>query len=455
MFNKKILTIAISTASSLVASSGVMAAAFQLNYQSTEAISLANAGRATLTDNASVIYTNPAGLSRLKNHQAAVNISGIFPKTDITHTSTTNNAGSAKGDAVENTVLGSAFWAIPAVGDGLSAGVGFYQPFGFNANYENGYIGRYWGDHSELKVLTLQPTISYAINDKFSVGAGLTVNYIDGKLSRSMLSNYDAVATAAQQAIQGGAVPANLPALGQLAASTGPLNATQQLEGDDIAYGWNLGGLWNVTDQLHVGAVYRSEVDYKVEGHVEFTNIPTIVSTNLGLPFSSGRYNTQLNLTTPESYELSASYDASPSTTLHTSWIRTNWGVLKKLPIRIDGTAVGTLNTSEALDYADTNLYSVGVSWKQTDKLGLRAGIAYDEAVTNNHPSARVPTGERMLYTLGAAYQINPKASIDLAYIYAKENRTHVNASNTDSGNYQATFENMANIVSAQFNYKF
>lgn len=455
MFNKKTLSVAITTITCLAMNGAAMAAAFQLNYQSTEAISLANAGRATLTDNASVIYTNPAGLSRLKGHQAAVNASGIFPKTEITNTSTTNNGGTAQGDAVDNTILGSAFWAIPALGDGLSAGVGFYEPFGFNADYENGYIGRYWGDQSELKIFTLQPTISYAINDKVSVGAGFTVNYVDGKLSRSMLSTYDAVARAAQQAIQGGANPQNLPPLGQLAASTGQLNATQKLEGDDIAYGWNLGVLWNPIDQLHVGAVYRSEVDYDVDGHVEFTNIPTIVSTNLGLPFSTGRYNAQLNLTTPESYELSASYDASPSTTLHTSWIRTNWGTLKKLPIRIDGTAVGALNTSEALDYNDTDLYSIGVSWKQTDKLGFRAGIAHDEAVTNSHPSARIPTGTRMLYTLGAAYQFNPQTSIDLAYIRAVEKRSQVNANNADSGNYQATFQNSANIVSAQLNYKF
>jgi long-chain fatty acid transport protein len=454
MFSQRILVVAIATIT-VAPSSAVMAAAFQLNYQSTDAISLANAGRATLTDNASVIYTNPAGLSRLNGHQASINASGIFPQTNISNTSSTNSKGSAAGDAVDNTVLGSAFWAIPATGEALSAGVGFYQPFGFNADYENGYIGRYWGDQSELKILTLQPTISYAINDKVSLGAGFTVNYIDGTLSRNMLSTYDAVARSAQQAIQGGADPQNLPPLSQLAASTGQLNATQKLEGDDIAYGWNLGGLWNVNDQLRIGAVYRSEVDYKVEGHVEFSNLPATVAGALGLPFASGRYNAQLNLTTPESYELSASYDASPSTTLHTSWIRTNWSTLKKLPIRIDGTAIGALNTSEALDYRDTDLYSIGVSWKQTDQLNFRAGIAHDEAVTNSHPSARVPTGARMLYTLGAGYQFTPKASVDVAYIYAKEDRTNVDANNVDSGNYQATFQNSANIVSAQLNYKF
>ena len=95
------------------------------------------------------------------------------------------------------------------------------------------------------------------------------------------------------------------------------------------------------------------------------------------------------------------------------------------------------------------------MSWQQTDRLGLRAGLAVDEAVTNLHPSARVPTGKRYLHTLGASYLINPKTSVDLAYIYAHEDKTNVRATNADSGTYTSTFQNRANIVAAQLNYKF
>ena len=435
--------LALSIAALLSGLSGTAsAAAFQLNYQSTEAIGLANAGRATLTDHASVIYTNPAALSRLDGQQVSANVSGVFPKTNISYPAASTQpvaavgnarvplGGTAEGDAVDNTVLGSAYWAIPNTGvDGLSAGVGFYQPFGFNANYEDTYIGRYWGDHSELTILTLQPTVSYRLNDTLSLGAGFTVNHVDGKLTRRMLSPLDALAP-----LQG----------------RNPNNGLQSLIGDDIAYGWNVGGLWDITPSLHLGAVYRSEVDYDVEGSVRFSNVPAGV-----LPFTTGQYDAVLKLTTPENYEVSVAYDVSPSTKLHGSWIRTNWSSAKTLPIQIAGTAVGTFNTSETLGYDDTNLYAVGVSWQQTDRLGLRAGLAVDEAVTNLHPSARVPTGKRYLHTLGASYLINPKSSVDLAYIYAHEDKTNVRATNADSGTYTSTFQNRANIVAAQLNYKF
>ncbi|WP_034279254.1 OmpP1/FadL family transporter [Alkanindiges illinoisensis] len=443
MFSKK-STLAVCITAALTGATGsAFAAAFQLNYQSTGAIALANAGRATLTDDASVVYTNPAGISRLDGQQVSANVSGVFPKTDITYPSAVTNpvaaiggaqinlGGTAEGDAVEDSVLASAFWAIPNIGvEGLSAGLGFYQPFGFNADYENSYIGRYWGDKTELAVLTLQPSVSYAIDDTLSLGAGVTINYADGKLTRRMLAPLDVL-----YPVQG----------------LNPNNGLQSLIGDDVAYGWNFGALWDITPELHLGAVYRSEVDYDLEGSVRFSN----VDAALGLPFTTGQYDASLSLTTPESYEVSATYDVSPTTKLHGTWMRTNWSSAKTLPISIQGTAVGTFNTAETLGYDDTNLYAVGVSWQQTDRLGLKAGFAVDEAVAGLHPSARIPTAKRYLHTIGANYMFNPKTSIDLAYIYAHEDKAHVSATNADSGTYNATFQNRANIISAQLNYKF
>ncbi|WP_308726197.1 OmpP1/FadL family transporter, partial [Metapseudomonas otitidis] len=67
-------------------------------------------------------------------------------------------------------------------------GLGMYVPFGLVTDYEKGFQGRYYGTRSEVRVVTLQPTISYKINDQLSIGFGPTINRIDGELTSATLN---------------------------------------------------------------------------------------------------------------------------------------------------------------------------------------------------------------------------------------------------------------------------
>ena len=62
-------------------------------------------------------------------------------------------------------------------------GVGFYVPFGLITDYGSGFAGRYFANKSKIQVMTFQPTVSYAFNDKVSIGFGPTINRIDGELT--------------------------------------------------------------------------------------------------------------------------------------------------------------------------------------------------------------------------------------------------------------------------------
>ena len=76
--------------------------------------------------------------------------------------------------------------------------------------------GRYHGDYSEVRVITVQPTISYRFNEKLSVGFGPTLNRIDGEL--------------------------------QSATYLGPgVPDGRESEGDDTAVGFNAGILYEFT----------------------------------------------------------------------------------------------------------------------------------------------------------------------------------------------------------------
>ena len=64
---------------------------------------------------------------------------------------------------------------VKPIDDKWAAGVGIYVPFGTVTDYER-LSGRYFGNYSEVRVITVQPTVSYRFSDKLSVGFGPTIN---------------------------------------------------------------------------------------------------------------------------------------------------------------------------------------------------------------------------------------------------------------------------------------
>ena len=62
----------------------------------------------------------------------------------------------------------------PAEGK-FRAGIAVYTPFGSKLQYADGWEGRTSLTDIDLKSVFVQPTVSYAITDQLSVGAGLVV----------------------------------------------------------------------------------------------------------------------------------------------------------------------------------------------------------------------------------------------------------------------------------------
>ncbi|MEC7120574.1 MAG: OmpP1/FadL family transporter [Pseudomonadota bacterium] len=499
----KILATTIAAVSLISLSGQSHAAAFQLNYQSIPSLSMANAGRATLAQDATVIFTNPAGLSLLKQQSISVNASGVFPSTEISNTSASSPTsptiaanGTNEGDMVDNAFIPSAFWALPIpnspVGDGLSAGVGVYGSFGFDIDYEDTFQGRLFADESKLKVITVQPTVSYRVTPEVSIGAGVTFNRADGTLT----------------------------------SATGAANTDRfSIKGDDTAVGYNIGVMFDATPELRLGATYRSKVDYTLKGNISASRtvapLPAFVANGSG----------SLDVTTPAAVELSFSYDVVPELTVYGTYSRTMWKKLDTIQVKTDLNAaqlqqqysagipalVGSViqqqvaaqlqqiqnptpaqiaavtqavtdkvtaevaqplgaaaliaadgfanPPAEKLGYQDTNIFALGVSHQFSPDLVLRAGVARDDSVSDVHTSVRLPTGKRHLFSIGAGYNINDNMSVDLMYAYADEKKTLVTASRPNqlpNGNaiaapntYNATFKNTAHLVGAQLNYTF
>src|SRR5690606_6613688 len=98
------------------------AAGFAINEQSISGMGTGFAGRSSSADDASTVFGNPAGMSRLKSEQVSVGAAAIIAKTDIKHGRGTFG-GSNDGDMVPVVGVPMGYYVKP-IDDHWAFGVG-------------------------------------------------------------------------------------------------------------------------------------------------------------------------------------------------------------------------------------------------------------------------------------------------------------------------------------------
>lgn len=420
-------------------STQALAAGFALNEQSISGMGTSFAGRSSSADDATTLFGNPAGMARLKREEVSFGVAAIHAKTDIKNASGNSTgainaptSGSNDGDMVPFTAVPMGYYVKP-IDDKWAVGVGFYVPFGLATDYESGYQGRYFGDYSEVVVVTVQPTISYRFNDKLSIGFGPTINHIEGEL---------------QSASPGGL------------AGDGRVKVT----GDDTALGFNAGLLYEFTPHTRAGITYHSKVKYKLEGDTKLSGAGFDQYEALGMQVS-GKYDASLDLDTPESIDVSITHELNDQWTLYAGAMWTRWSRFEAIIIENEGIpAVVQGNLApiiEEQDWHDTWSYAIGAAYKLNKQWTLRSGLAFDQSPTNNtHRSPRIPSGDRTAVSLGLAWNPTDDVTLDLAYTYLWEESVTVDRNKSFSRgaleqNYSATYENSAHGFGAALSYRF
>jgi len=406
-----------------VASSQVFAAGFALNEQSISSMGTGFAGRSSSAEDASTVFGNPAGMSRLKREQFTVGGAAVIAKSDISGRGS-NLGGETDGDMVPLVGVPMGYYVKP-IDDHWSVGFGVYVPFGLVTDYGSDDAARYWGKKSHVEVVTFQPTVSYAFNDKVSIGFGPTINRIKGELGSSLINPF----------------------------TPGRNDGEVKIKGDDTAVGYNIGILVQATDSTRLGLTYHSMVDYKLEGK-------TRVSTPLIGPFNGNKFDASLKIKTPESVDFSVTHELDDQWTLYAGSTWTRWSRLKDITVQNDvpaplaGSAFQTI--TEEQNWHDTWAHAIGASYKVNKEWVLRTGFTVDQSPTNNHDrSPRIPTGDRKVFSLGAGWSPTDDMTIDVAYSYLWEEDTKVNQVSATKGSYQAKYENSAHGICASLTYRF
>tara|TARA_R100001244_G_scaffold259_18_gene495 strand:+ start:1452 stop:2714 length:1263 start_codon:yes stop_codon:yes gene_type:complete len=404
------------------ASSYSLAGGFAINEQSVSNMGTAFAGRSSSAEDASTVFGNPAGMARLKREQVSGGVALLNAKTAIDDASG-STPGSNDGDMVPFIGAPMGYYVNP-LDDRWTFGFGMYVPFGLVTDYERSFQGRAYGDRSEVRVITLQPTLSYRINEHLSIGFGPTLNRIDGELSSTLSDPF-------------------------VAGNTGRVT----IKGNDTALGFNAGVLFELSPHTRFGLTYHSKVDYRLKGDTEIEGGGTFAS-------AAGKYDASLDLQTPESLDVSVTHDLNARWTVYAGSTWTRWSRLEEITVNsqnVGGPLSSVFSTlTEDQQWHDTWAHAVGAAYKLNPQWILRAGLAVDQSPTNNrHRSPRIPTGDRTILSLGTAWSPNDQVTIDVAYSYLKEDDSEIALNEPLKGTYSSTYKNSAHGLGAQVTYRF
>jgi len=395
----------------LLAPGAVVAAGFQLQERSTRGLGRAFSGEAAIADDASVIASNPAAMMLLpEGSSVSAGLSAVLADVDVRGRYQPPGPvppQPALGNDVSDDAYVPHFYLAHRLNDRLSLGFGSYTTFGLATNYPLAFSARGLADQSKLTTVNFNPALAFRLNDQWSLGAGFNALFADGTLTATL--------------------PNSLP--------------TIDLAGDDWGYGFNLGVLYEPRPGTRFGLHYRSEVDLVLDGRIVSAAVPAFNGPGT------------VDLTLPDSLELSAYHELNPRWAIHADLVWTGWSDFDQLQPVVANSPVQPPATPENWD--DAWRVSIGATWRPHDRLTLRTGIAYDQSpVDDAFRTLRIPDADRVWLSLGASFALNDCWSLDLAYTHLFIDSATIDET-TAAGRFTGTVEGSANLVALGISGRF
>lgn len=436
-----------------LASTPVYGASFQILEQSTSRLGTAFSGTASIADDPSTAFFNPAGMTQLDGRQITVAGHLILVESEFDDENSTAAAGTALqrplgGNAGETDELGFVpnLYYVQPLSERWRVGLGISAPFGLKSEYDNDWIGRYHATESELVVLNINPSVAFAVNDRLSLGFGLSYQHIDTTLENEV-DSFSAC-------VDAGADPATCaPTHG------GPGNraadSSVKIEGDDDDLVVDLSAHWRPTDQTRVGLIWREGGDYTLEGNADFSLSSSCASD----PACSGALQTldgdvEADVELPDTVTLSASHRLNESWQIHGDIAWTEWSSIQE--IGVVNTDNGQTVSNLDLQYDDTLRYALGASFDRDSRWTWRFGIAFDEAPQTDRDlvTPRIPDQDRFWTSVGFNYAFSDAGSVDVGYAHLFVDTSEIDK--VEQGNRLAgDFDSHADILGAQVNWRF
>src|SRR5438876_9948 len=233
---------------------------------------------------------------------------------------------------------------------------------------------------------------------------------------------------------------------------------TTSVDGD--AWGFNVGGLFNVAPATRVGIHYRSSLDYKLDGNTSFSNVPAAFAGIPAAAAGTSNGNVKLDLKTPDNISFSVAHKLNDQWDLLGDLTWWHWSKIKQLPVvRTSGPANGTTLSTLALNFDDSWRAPIGANDMLNGPWTLNLGAAYDQTPVPNAESrsVRLPDNDRYWLSAGAAYQVSRNGKLDFGYTLVSAKNADINNDQraTGAGLVNGSYKAHVHVLGVQYQHSF
>ncbi|MFA8299231.1 MAG: OmpP1/FadL family transporter [Hyphomicrobiales bacterium] len=387
----------------------VFSGGYQVRLQSQKHTGIGLIGTPLAWGSSSIFY-NPGALSMYKGrYDVSLGMSFVSPNVVFEPYNSPLNYKT-------NTEIGMPFYVYFSgkITDKITAGIGVYTPYGSTASWPQDWPGRNIVQSISLKAYFIQPTISYKINDRLGVGAGLV--FVAGTVKFEKGLNYSR-------------------------------DSYAMLEGMTDNIGFNIGVYYKPTDKIQLGIDYRSKIEMDLtNGDATFYLPESIYSI---VP-KDNKFSSTLPL--PANLDVGIAYNISDKwmVAAELNWVQ--WSAYKSLEFKFKK-AGELLNQNEPRKYQDRLIYRLGAEYCPVEIVKYRLGIYYEDSPANSdYFSPETVTLNTLGITAGVSLYPIKNLSIDLSFAQTFGFKAE---KNYKPANFKGTYQTFISIPGIGISYRF
>ncbi|MGB5966144.1 MAG: outer membrane protein transport protein [Sulfurimonadaceae bacterium] len=401
---------------SAVAATTLMASGYKIPEQSLNSTALAGA-YVSNTSAADAAYYNPANMAFMSSDKH-LELNAMYIHLDpIDFSGQVGGQPANAQSASEDFIIPQIYLVSKSMGEDedVRLGLSVNAPAGLSKRWPEGVQAMY-AEEFTLKVIEVNPTISYRIMDNLAIAGGVRFVYSDGVIKANT------------------------------AAGEGLLQGALDLHGSSWDIGYNLALSYKPFDMWGMALTYRSNVDLTEEGGA--------ASGHPMMPSLTASVEVPL----PATLTVATDVDITESTNIEFVYERAFWSAYEELDIVIDTTPFGmpVTHMGGEKNWKDSNTFRLGLTQGLGDSFDLMVGFAYDETpVPDETLGFELPDSNALIGSIGARWAVNEEFDIGAAFLYdQKEDRTVSSADNQNGIN--GTFSgSSATMFSVGLGYKF
>jgi long-chain fatty acid transport protein len=382
-----------------------------------------------VADDPTAIFHNPAGIAWLEDTQFSLGTTLIIPSASLSLPNWPDPAFQ-EVDAESKVFFPSTFYITHEFNDMVTAGFGFFSPYGLGLEWPKEYPLKYISTKSDMKTFFLNPCVALKFTEDLSFGFG--ISYILATLNFAQVQRRDF----SDIGLGVYDVPATLDASGSALG----LNAGVLYRGENYTLGFN----------------WRGGFEIEFDGDIDLD--PSELPPALAAVFpKSGAANTAFSF--PHIMGIGASFNLTDALMLSADIHYVMWSSYDEFVVRIEIPGIADLLVEEKWD--DSFIIRGGLQYLWRENFALRAGIVYDQTPQPEETIDPIlPDADRWAFTGGFGYT-SGNFVIDVAYQLElfKERRSPnrdilvhpLSGVNLGEGIYDTT----AHLISVSLGYKF